>query len=566
MTNVIDCEFAELNNICMQEASICPGADVAPPSHSTNPVAPVQDVAPACDSTNPNTRTKRSPEPGSEGTNITILNRSTTANTSLHADPDNPLEMVFNPVKKGVQHSLTNEARKEYVKNFGNMDMERSYKALFEMLWYTQVPCFDIVNVTSVHQHENGLIKSCFWKGHKMPCSKLFRASPTDRGMCCSFNIQAAEEMFKSGDYKDMINKMQQRDKSMAYDLLETGLARRPKDNFEHFVPEAGVSKGLTLMLDSHSDLLSASSISDDFEGFLAVINDNKQFPITSQKSVLIRPGQHNLVSIDAKRVSARKDIRKYLPDKRNCFFYDENSLTAYSNYSHLNCVIECKVRNAFTALQEKDNQTCVPWFLPGFEGSYPMCNPWEGRKFVKEMEKIGDAECKKCRPDCEGSEISARISASSFRRCDLKNIDMSPLCTIGTKSNTHPPKWGQQVIDEYKAKGKIPDYIKSSVSTNRRRHIKDTDKRKIGINNGREIFAVTNKKEMEYDAYEKDIATVTFYFESSNSFEFLRQSRITMIEYIAQVGGLLGLCLGFSFISAIEIVYWLTFKLSRKF
>ena len=566
MTNVIDCEFVKLNNICMQEASICPGADVAPPSHSTNPVAPVQDVAPACDSTNPNTRTKRSPEPGSEGTNITILNRSTTANTSLHADPDNPLEMVFNPVKKGVQHSLINEARKEYVKNFGNMDMERSYKALFEMLWYTQVPCFDIVNVTSVHQHENGLIKSCFWKGHKMPCSKLFRASPTDRGMCCSFNIQAAEEMFKSGDYKDMINKMQQRDKSMAYDLLETGLARRPKDNFEHFVPEAGVSKGLTLMLDSHSDLLSASSISDDFEGFLAVINDNKQFPITSQRSVLIRPGQHNLVSIDAKRVSARKDIRKYLPDKRNCFFYDENSLTAYSNYSHLNCIIECKVRNAFTALQEKDNQTCLPWFLPGFEGSYPMCNPWEARKFVKEMEKIGDAECKKCRPDCEGSEISARISASSFRRCDLKNIDMSPLCTIGTKSNTHPPKWGQQVIDEYKAKGKIPDYIKNSVSTNRRRHIKDTDKRRIGINDGREIFSVTNKKEMEYDAYEKDIATVTFYFESSNSFEFLRQSRITMIEYIAQVGGLLGLCLGFSFISAIEIVYWLTFELSRKF
>ena len=550
MTNVIDCDFAELNNICMQEASICPDADVAPASHSPNPIS----------------RTKRSPEPGLEGTNITNFNRNVTANTSLHADPDNPLEIVFNPVKRGVQHSLIDEARKEYGENFGNMDMERSYKALFEMLWYTQVPCFDIVNVTSVHQHENGLIKSCFWKGLKMPCSKLFKASPTDRGMCCSFNIQAAEDMFKSGDYKDMVIKMQQRDKSMAYDLLEAGLARRPKDNFEHFVPEAGVSKGLTLMLDSHSDLLSASSISDDFEGFLAVINDNKQFPITNQKSVLIRTGQHNLVSIDAKRVSARKDIRKYVPDKRNCFFYDEHSLTAYSNYSHLNCIIECKVRKALTSLQEKNSKACLPWFLPGFEESYPMCNPWEARKFVQEMEKIGDAECKKCRPDCEGNEISARISASPFRRCDFKNIDMSPLCTLETKTNTPPPKWGQQVIDEYKAKGNIPDYIKSSVATNRRKHIKDKDKRKIGINKGREIFSVTNKKEMEYDAYEKDIATVTFFFESSNSFEFLRQSRITMIEYISQVGGLLGLCLGFSFISGTEIVYWLTFKLFRKF
>ena len=141
----------------------------------------------------------------------------------------------------------------------------------------------------------------------------------------------------------------------------------------------------------------------------------------------------------------------------------------------------------------------------------------------------------------------------------------MSPLCTIGTKPIAHPPKWGQQVIDEYKAKGKIPEYIKGSVATNRRKHIQDKDKRKIGINKGREIFSVANKKEMEYDAYEKDIATVTFFFESSNSFEFLRQPKTTMIEYISQVGGLLGLCLGFSFISCIEIIYWLTFKLFRK-
>ena len=133
----------------------------------------------------------------------------------------------------------------------------------------------------------------------------------------------------------------------MAYDLLARGLNHDSKNRVKNFVPEAGVSKGLTLMLDSHSDLLSASSISDDFEGFLAVINDNKQFPMTNQKSVLIRPGQHNLVSIDAKRVSAKKEIRKYQPDKRNCYFYDENPLKAYTNYSQLNCIIECRVKEA---------------------------------------------------------------------------------------------------------------------------------------------------------------------------------------------------------------------------
>ena len=29
------------------------------------------------------------------------------------------------------------------------MDLEKSYEALFELLWYSQIPCFDIMGVTS---------------------------------------------------------------------------------------------------------------------------------------------------------------------------------------------------------------------------------------------------------------------------------------------------------------------------------------------------------------------------------------------------------------------------------
>jgi hypothetical protein len=54
---------------------------------------------------------------------------------------------------------------------------------------------------------------------------------------------------------------------------------------------EAGRSKGLTLMLDAHSDMIEASSVPDDFQGFTAVIASRSQYPITSRKSVLIRPG-----------------------------------------------------------------------------------------------------------------------------------------------------------------------------------------------------------------------------------------------------------------------------------
>ena len=39
----------------------------------------------------------------------------------------------------------------------------------------------------------------------------------------------------------------------------------------------------------------------------------------------------------------------------------------------------------------------------------------------------------------------------------------------------------------------------------------------------------------------------------------------MTIKNYISQVGGLMGLCLGFSFLSAIELIYWFTYRLLKN-
>ena len=57
----------------------------------------------------------------------------------------------------------------------------------------------------------------------------------------------------------------------------------------------------------------------------------------------------------------------------------------------------------------------------------------------------------------------------------------------------------------------------------------------------------------------------VTFFFESSTIFEYSREDRMTLIQYISQVGGLMGLCIGFSFISAAELFYWFTIRYIRN-
>ena len=52
---------------------------------------------------------------------------------------------------------------------------------------------------------------------------------------------------------------------------------------------------------------------------------------------------------------------------------------------------------------------------------------------------------------------------------------------------------------------------------------------------------------------------------QESTVFQFRRSLRMTMIDFISQMGGLLGLFLGFSLISGIEIVYWFSVKLFMR-
>ena len=135
------------------------------------------------------------------------------------------------------------QARKAYKDNFKKMNLDTSYSSFFEILWYTQLPCFDVENVTSEFRDQYGMLKGCFWKGVEVPCSKVFDTFPTDQGMCCTFNIEKADQMFKNGKYTKMVNIMQKRDQNLSYDRAHD-VPHQWKENLKP-ISEAGISKGL---------------------------------------------------------------------------------------------------------------------------------------------------------------------------------------------------------------------------------------------------------------------------------------------------------------------------------
>ena len=124
--------------------------------------------------------------------------------------------------------TLRNLTRK-FQRVFQSMDMQNSYPALFQILWHSVNPCFDIEDWTSTYRDQKSTIKRCKWKGvdvsssknqllkankreecyFQVNCSVIFKTNPTDRGMCCTFNALAAEKIYRESKFSESVSELQ---------------------------------------------------------------------------------------------------------------------------------------------------------------------------------------------------------------------------------------------------------------------------------------------------------------------------------------------------------------------
>ena len=152
--------------------------------------------------------------------NISRKKRSSSdEDTKRESKTDTPqniqkLNLLLDPSKAEERQENYKKMRNQYKEDHGNMNLTTVYESLFEILWYSQMPCFDVKDVTSNAKDEMSMMKKCFWKGIEMPCPAIFKTLPTDRGMCCTFNMENAENIFQESSYTKLVQSMQTLDES----------------------------------------------------------------------------------------------------------------------------------------------------------------------------------------------------------------------------------------------------------------------------------------------------------------------------------------------------------------
>ena len=498
--------------------------------------------------------------------------------------------MFLDPKKEEKRQEQVKNSIETYDKKFGDLDMEQSYEPLFELLWYSQMPCIDVKGITSQEKDEASLLKKCYWKNKPVPCNAIFQKRPTDRGMCCSFNMDKANAMLKDSKYTKVVSRRQSEEKKNGFEMNDTPEWFKKKGEPK---PESGRNKGLSLVLDRHSDKLSPSTVMDNFNGFLAIIDDKDKYPLTSATSLIASPGHETNIEINAVNVESLDEIRKIHPKRRNCFFSDEYELDMHQSYSQSNCLLECKVKFTYECLKtctisgttcdcgnmatqdanshENNGSSCIPWFYPVDDRrSTEMCNPWNTLKFNKIMnDDIPDDQCLHCLSDCSTTVYTTNIAYSAFQKCDHTNTGTNLLCDM-VNGELNPAPWTMMAQNEYikaSPNDSLPWYLETDLTK-----VNVTEAEKIKFPNQRSkmppegmersvLFKIEMENNPTYDAFERDIGFVNIFFGRGYSTRYIKKNRMSGYDFLSQVGGSVGLAMGISIISLVEILYWFTLR-----
>jgi hypothetical protein len=343
-------------------------------------------------------------------------------------------EIMFNPALRKHYEMAIAYKKAELSDLVNTLNRSAAYRSIFQTLWYSSLPCFDIRNKTAFTNGASALLQYCEWKGKPISCSAIFTTFPTDQGMCCSFNMKAAEEIYVKSAYSEILQSLQTLDKQEAF-LSSTVPTYYARNEEPKTIP--GRNKGLILMLDSHSDWLAPGSMTGDYGGFTAFIEASGSFPLMSHGGIHIKRGFNNIITLTSSIVKADESMRSLNKLERNCLFPEENEgLNLHNTYTYLNCKFECALNYTQSVIALKYNKTCQPWFFPTLSNPISMCDPWQSSDFFQIMKSgIPDTLCKKCLPDCSVTLYSPTITVEPFDTCNTNNIGASLFCKINFKN-----------------------------------------------------------------------------------------------------------------------------------
>ncbi|KAL1491279.1 hypothetical protein ABEB36_011898 [Hypothenemus hampei] len=485
---------------------------------------------------------------------------------------------------------------------FNDTDQEISWKSLRDFLVRVGNSCTD-------------LLKNCKWGTREMNCDDIFNNDLTDEGLCCSFNRLPPDKIFRN--LKD-ISILNQTYPSNVYDWhAEKGFKEVVADNSIPRRPlGAGAHLGLSIVLDAQVENYYCSSTRS--VGFKVILSNPIETPKMADFGFLISPGFETRVTIVPSVREATASLRDVPIEKRQCYFSNERPLLYYRTYSQKNCINECQSNATLTQCK------CVPYYLPT-KNETVYCSKIDDDCIIGvKMDVDGDCQClppcfhvsyenvlssTPILPSSEkivnfliflanvGGILGLWLGLSSLSLIEILYFTfLKSVCTYARKKRQSYTQRNCilecQSNHTLKLCNCVPYYLPRDVDIeNCGKSDKDcmelakADMETLQGNGSSchclpscfsiqysqaRSFAQLSKQAVNQDptiTISPDYATtnmaiVHFFFHNSKFTKEIKSQLYGFTEILSNIGGLLSLCLGFSFLSFVEILYFLSLRI----
>ncbi|XP_034472548.1 pickpocket protein 11 [Drosophila innubila] len=231
--------------------------------------------------------------------------------------------------------------------------------------------------------------------------------------------------------------------------------------------------------------------------GFRLLIHNAHNFPDENSETKVVTSTRESFVRINPESTYATSDIRRMDLKSRNCLFGSERQLDGLRRYSFINCMFECRMRMTL------NNCGCLPAYVAN-NGTVKVCG-------VLHLNCV-----------IESKRLYSRAMA---------NLD-SPLSIV-----RHTVSFPCDCL---------PD-CESNL------YVSESTMGRLDIN--------YSANKMTSSSNHTDSILVHVFFSDLMSTRYRMEIFQNWLSALASFGGLLGLILGFSIVTAFEFVYFLTFR-----
>ncbi|XP_063709864.1 pickpocket protein 28 [Culicoides brevitarsis] len=349
----------------------------------------------------------------------------------------------------------------------------------------------------------NETLFHCKYQNLADTCDTLFAPIITEDGVCYTFNALSGQEIYRKEAMADDFMYYEPIKESNKSWTLEKGYTAESSTNFSVYpfrVLAAGARAGLFVLLSLYDNELDYLC-RGPVQGFKVLLHTPGEQPRVSKHYFRVPTLQEVIVTVKPQMIQTSDNLLNYSPERRQCYFNHERQLKYFQIYTQSNCELECLANHTLSECG------CVKFSMPR-DKETPICG-------------AAQIECyNKAEDDILKKEINEGLLTSTDAARGNTQCNCLPACTS----------------------------IQYDVETSQARF------------NWEDLFKAYKNPLDEFPSIQ--FARLSIFFKEAQFITSKRSELYGPTDFLANCGGLMGLFMGISLLSFVEIFYFCSVRL----